>query len=97
MTTATVGLVPKPETKKSAQELEIERLMALTAKELTNEDLAMLGRLSAARKSLAEIDATLEDVKETRKLRQAALESAVYRASMHFENRQMALNFGGAS
>jgi hypothetical protein len=93
MTTLTA--VPESkERRKSAHELEIERLMALSGESLTNEDLSKLKRIRDCRASLAEIEAKLEEVKESKKARVAALEAAIFDASTYFDNRQLALGFG---
>src|SRR5574337_382040 len=91
----TLASVPaSKERRKSAHELEIERLMSLSGEALTNEDLAMLKRIRDCRASLTEIEVTLEGVKETKKARVSELESAILEASRHFDNRQLALGFG---
>lgn len=95
-TTATPLAAVEPEKKrKSQQELEIERLTTLSPTELTSEDMRKLGRIRDCRSSLLEIERKLEEVKETRKLRQSELDLAILQASMHFDNRQLALKFDG--
>lgn len=83
----------KPARQKTNQELEVDRLMALTPADLNSEDLRVLRYLRDCRSSLLEAEAKLEEVKELRKLKVAALDDAVFKASMHFENRQLALRF----
>lgn len=95
MTTATVTLVP--DKRKSPLEAEIERLGCLTPHELNGEDLRHLKRIRDCRSSVLETEATLADLKEVYKLRKESLADAIFQASNHFDNRQMALNFGGAN
>lgn len=94
MTTATITVAPKPEKKKTPQEIEIERLSALAPEDLNAEDLRILRRIRDTRASLLEAEKELEEVKERKKLRAETLDEAIREAAMYFENRQLALNFG---
>jgi hypothetical protein len=90
---ATVSVVPSERERKSPQELEIERISALSKDALSAEDVRYLKRIRDAQVGLAEIDATLKDVKEAREVRKDALDAAISQASRYFDNRQLALSF----
>ena len=99
MTTATkdnpLQAVEITKARKSPKEAEIERLASLGIQELSVEDLRVLRRMRDCRSSLLDAEREKEELKERLKLRKAALDDAIQKACDHFENRQLALNFGG--
>ena len=82
---------------KSEHGKEIDRLMALSPEALNAEDLRYLKRLRDCRASLLEVEEQMEELREIKKARREAMEEALQWAAMHFDNRQLALNFGGGA
>lgn len=93
--TTTLQAVEEKKRRKSEKELEIERLASLTPEALTSEDLRLLRNMRDARASLLEAEIEKDELKERLKLRKATLDKAIIDACNHFENRQLALGFGG--
>lgn len=86
-----------PNKPKSALELEIERIQALSPAALSHEDVSYLKKIRDLRASLTEGENELDEVRERVKLRKKALEAAVAAAHYYYDNRQMALNLLGDS
>ena len=89
--------VPAAQPHKSEHGKEIDRLMALSPEALNAEDLRYLKRLRDCRASLLEVEEQMEELREIKKARREAMEEALQWAAMHFDNRQLALNFGGGA
>ena len=81
--------------RKSEKEVEIERLASLGLQDISDEDMRVLGRMRDCRASLQAAENEKEELKERLKLRKTALDEAIRVACDHFENRQLAMNFGG--
>ena len=81
--------------RKSETEVEIERLASLGLQDISDEDMRVLGRMRDCRASLQAAENEKEELKERLKLRKTALDEAIRVACDHFENRQLAMNFGG--
>jgi hypothetical protein len=91
-----LSAVEPQERRKSEKEIEIERLASLGLQDLSDEDMRRLQRIRDCRASLQEAENEKEELKERLKARKASLEMAIADACNHFENRQLALNFGSA-
>ena len=82
--------VKPAETRKSAMEIEVERLAKLSPEEMSVEDVRALTRVRDCRASLVSGENELAEVKERVKLRKKTLDHAVKDACTHLENRQLA-------
>lgn len=96
MSQTTLEAVQPKERRKSEKEKEIERLSSLGLQDLSDEDMRKLQRIRDCRASLQEAENQKEELKERLKARKMSLEMVITDACNHFENRQLALNFGGA-
>ena len=76
-------------------EQDIRRIHELGLQDISDEDMRVLGRMRDCRASLQAAENEKEELKERLKLRKTALDEAIRVACDHFENRQLAMNFGG--